>query len=194
MSVLLEAIIENNFDFEASHTFAKHILKKLKELNFPHSINYDGSIDDSEYQYYINETDGGIFSIDIETPTPYAFEIRKNTVVISSIYRYSSIYKDNTSIWFQQFRKQLFEISNLFNANELIFTSADVRALSFYLDLIYNNKPYAFIKENLIEKFGKPVTEYKNLSDGILDYDYVNEWFLENFTDLNNNSPTPLSR
>lgn len=30
MSVLLKAIIENNIGFEASHTFAVHILKKLK--------------------------------------------------------------------------------------------------------------------------------------------------------------------
>ena len=184
MSVSLQALIENNIGFEANHTFAKQILQKIKELNFPAAINHDGSKDDAEYQYFIDETKEGNFSIDIETPTPYAYEIRKNSVVISSIYRYSFIYESNTIDWFQRFRKDLFEIVTLFKAKELIFVSGNVKNLSFYIDDVYNNKSYTFIKEVLTKKFRSPITDYKSLNYDSLDYDNINEWFLETFHDL----------
>ena len=54
MSVILNIIMPNNYGFEHNELFAFQLLDKIKNLNFQHLLNYDGSIDNSPFEFSID--------------------------------------------------------------------------------------------------------------------------------------------
>lgn len=185
MSVNLNIIMPNNFGFEHNELFASHLLDKIKSLNFQHSLNYDGSIDNSSYEFYLESNPTHINesiitkSIEIETPTPYSFFVTEKGISISTIYRYSIIYENYKISWFNDFRNDILKIADLFNANEWFYMADNLAKISFFETDLMENLSYKQSKNNLLQTFGAPITDFKNLDYSKLNYDITTDWFLD---------------
>lgn len=185
MSVTLSIIMPNNYGFGHNELFASQLLDKIKVLNFLHSLNYDVSIDNSPYEFYLDSNPTHINesiitkSIEIETPTPYSFFVTENGISISSIYRYSIIYENYKISWFNDFRNDLLKIAALFNCTEWFYMADNLSKISIFETDLMENLSYQQSKNNLIQTFGAPITDFKNLDYSKFDYDVTTDWFLD---------------
>lgn len=185
MSVSLKIVMPNNYGFEHNELFASQLLDTIKNLNFQHSLNYDGSIDNSSYEFYLESNPTHINesiitkSIEIETPTPYSFFVTEKGISISTIYRYSIIYENYKISWFNDFRNDILKIADLFNANEWFYMADNLSKISFFETDLMENLSYKQSKNNLLQTFGAPITVFKNLDYSKLNYDITTDWFLD---------------
>lgn len=175
----------NNYGFEDNELFASQLLNKIKDLNFQTSLNHDGSMDNSPYEFYLDSNpthiNESIFTkfIEIETPTPYSFFVSEKGVSLSTFYKYSIIYENYKIDWFNDFRNDIIKIADLFNANEWFYMSDNLSKISIFDTDLMENLSYQESKNNLLQTFGVPITDFKNLDYTKLNYDVTTDWFLD---------------
>jgi len=175
----------NNYGFEHNELFASQLLAKIKNLDFQHSLNYDGSIDNSPFEFSIDARPTHIDEfvitkfIEIETPTSYSFFVSAKGVSISTFYKYSIIYENYKIDWFKDFRNDIIKIADLFNANEWFYMSDNLSKISIFDTDLMENLSYQESKNNLLQTFGVPITDFKNLDYTKLNYDVTTDWFLD---------------
>lgn len=175
----------NNYVFEHNELFASQLLNKIKVLNFQHSLNHDGSIDNSKYEFYLDTNPTHIKesiitkSIEIETPTPYSFFVSEKGVSISTIYKYSIIYENYKIDWFNDFRSDIIKIADLFNANEWFYMADNLSKISIFDTDLMENLSYQQSKNKLLQTFGAPITDFKKLDYSKFDYEVTTDWFLD---------------
>ncbi len=185
MSVTLNIIMPNNYGFEHNKLFASKLLDKIKNLKFQHSLNYDGSTDNSKYEFYLDTNPTHINesiitkSIEIETPTPYSFFVSEKGVSISTIYKYSIIYENYKIDWFNDFRNDILKIADLFISTEWFYMADNLSKISIFETDLMENLSYQQSKNNLLQTFGAPITDFKNLNYSKFDYDVTTDWFLD---------------
>ncbi len=185
MSVSLNIIMPNNYGFEHNENFSSQLIDNIKNLNLKNSLNHDGSVDNSPYEFYLGSSptqiDESIVtkSIEIETPTPYSFFVSAKGVSISTIYKYSIIYENYKIDWFNNFRNDILKIADLFNATEWFYMADNLSKISIFDTDLMENLSYQESKNNLIRTFGAPITDFKNLDYSKFDYDVTTDWFLD---------------
>lgn len=185
MSVSLNIIMPNNYGFEHNEIFATELLDKIKKLNFEKCRNYEGAIDNSPYEFFLDfcptHLDESIItkSIDIVTPTSYGFFVSEKGVSISTSNRYSFIYENYQNESFNDFRNDLIKIADLFNANEWFYMADNIAKIAIFETDLMENLSYQQSKENLLKKFGAPITDFKKLDYSNLDYEKTKDWFFD---------------
>ena len=185
MSVSLNIIMPNNYGFEHNEIFATELLDKIKKLNFEKCTNYADAIDNSPYEFFLDfcptHLDESIItkSIEIVTPTSYSFFVSEKGVSISTSNRYSFIYENYQNEWFNDFRNDILKIADLFNANEWFYMADNLSKISIFETDLMENLSYQQSKNNLLQTFGAPITDFKNLDYTKLNYDVTTDWFLD---------------
>jgi hypothetical protein len=175
----------NNFGFEHNDTFAIELLDKIKKLNFENCKNYAGAIDNSSYEFFLDfcptHLDESIItkSIEIVTPTSYSFFVSEKGVSISTSNRYSFIYENYQNEWFNDFRNDILKIADLFNATEWFYMADNLSKISIFETDLMENLSYQQSKNNLLQTFGAPITDFKNLDYTKFNYDVTTDWFLD---------------
>lgn len=158
------------------------ILSQLKGLNMKRAINYDGSIDNGEWEFRIDNLDEpDEVCVSFLSPCPISLEVYNGAAVISSIHRYSFLYYHYETNWFSDFRKNLFDVSQIIGATEGIF-SYDMS--KYVCDLVMMGLPYSEVKKQMIAELGAPITDYKQLVFRENEPYPPDEFFLERFEDL----------
>lgn len=184
MSVSLFAITNAKISGKETTEDWNNYLEKFKALNLAHAINYDGSIDDTKWNYWIDEkTEDTEFEVHYETPTPYAVTFYAKTGYISTIYRYQRLYEFVDLDWHQQFREDLWRILQIMGGTEVIFLG-HLDKLYLYEEMVITGEDYETVKAKMISEFGAPVTDYHKLDYWSLNYDNITEFFLDDFADF----------
>lgn len=141
-----------------------------------------------DWSYYLEkEDDMGIpyFSIWFDGPYAYFPIMFPNICYIGTIYRYSTLYRVFLDEWVDSFRKNIYNIVTAVGGTEAIFVADNAcNKLDGYLQMAWVNTPYETIKAEMIEEFGKPVTDYSLLDFNKLDYRNITEFILDDFNDL----------
>ncbi|MBK8368916.1 MAG: hypothetical protein IPL10_16410 [Bacteroidetes bacterium] len=136
MSVNLNIIMPNNYGFAHNEKFVSQLIGNIKNLNFKNSLNHDGSIDNSPFEFYLESRPTHINDlsyykfIEIETPTPYSFFVTEKGISISTIYKYSIISENYKTSWFKDFRNDILKIADLFNATEWFYMADNLSKIS----------------------------------------------------------------
>ena len=89
------------------------------------------------------------------------------------------IYENYQIDWFNDFRNDIIKIANLFNANEWFYMADNIAKIAIFETDLMENLSYQQSKENLLKKFGAPVTDLKKLDYSKLDYEKTKDWFLD---------------
>jgi hypothetical protein len=166
------------------------ILDALKKLNLEKCsyINENKEIikETGEWYYQILDEEEMPYNICFEGPFNYWPDLYGNIGIISTIYRYSLLYKIYSYDWFETFRKDLFNIVKIMGGTEVIYLADNgCDKLATYLEcMAWENMPYKEIKQKMIEQFGQPITEYSKLNVEALSYESIKEFFLDDFADL----------
>lgn len=175
-------------------------LQKLKDLNLEHTslITADSSFLKSEgdWEYEFPELydtkssllfDNGIGEI-ISFFSPFVFNITvyPNCIVLSTTYKYRFLYEDEKPDFFQKFRKDVFDIINIFGGAEIIYLADNgCDKLGTYLETkIWEGVSYNEVKKNMIASNLPFVSDYKKLKLKDLSYGNITEVVFDNFKDL----------
>lgn len=108
------------------------------------------------------------------------------------IYKYRLLYEIYEFDWFASFRNDLYNIVKIIGGTEVIYLADNAcDKLSRYLEcMAWENFPYEEIKQKMIQEFGHPVTDYSKLNYDTLTYRKIEEFFLDDFSDLKQNEKT----
>lgn len=194
MGTSLFAIANHTYSFENLEETAKNVLAEIEKLNLNVSFfinaQNEKEYDDGEHSYYIRDftKDKDAYPpvcIEIESPSNFSFTLYESCIEIYTIYRYALIYKNYKIDWFQDFRKDLYRILQIFGGNEIIYLADNSSSLSKYLEgMVFEGISYDEVKAALIQDFGAPVTDYSKLDYETLEYRNLKEFFLDDFRDL----------
>lgn len=178
-------------------------LKQLKELNFD-TIGVAGVgklTGEWEYELPLKYEPENDYEIQDESAEeiicflgPFVFNVYvyENCLLLSTIYKYRFLYKDSGSYqsdYLYQFRTEILEILNIFNAEKEIIYLADngCDKLSNFLEgQVWEGVSYEEVKQNMIDS-GIPFTkDYDSLDYGKLSYSNIFEYVYDDFEDIFN--------
>ncbi|HLP51251.1 MAG TPA: hypothetical protein VK154_10235 [Chitinophagales bacterium] len=187
MSVILTAACSHNLDMSNLAGAARQSYSLLNSLAFiKQNKNYfhrgaggwryriDNDSTDNDDKGYIPlpdiyfENDRSTFSL---TFYPHCVEIGTG-------YRYWNIYKDQQPEWFNDFRRELRDIINLFGATEVIYLPDNAHFLEIYFDKV-SGLSYNQLKQIMQVELGDPVTDFAKL-----DVKLHRQYFLDTFSDM----------
>ena len=190
MSTILIPICNHNISFANIDEAARHILQGLQLLNFEKAfhVNAHNQIlqETGEWNYEIlKEEEDAPLRIEFGGPFAYFPTVYEQCAEIGTIYRYSLIYKNYMLDWFQQFRRNIFQIVRLLGGSEVIYLADNNNKLAeYYEGMVIEGVAYDNIKNLLIQEFGNPVTNFKELDYASLEYSALKEFFLDEFLDF----------
>jgi hypothetical protein len=109
-----------------------------------------------------------------------------NIGVLYTIYKYRLLYEVYGFDWFESFRSDLYRIVKIIGGTEVIYLADNAcDKLSTYLEcMAWEDVPYEEIKQKMLQEFGQPVTDYSKLNYNTLTYQKIDEFFLDDFSDL----------
>lgn len=151
------------------------------------NANHEYVEETGSWEYFIElEGKNTPFNVEFEGPHAIFPRLYSNIGVISTIYRFSLLYENYTLHWFNIFRTELYKVVKAIGGTEVIYVADNsCGKISKYLEsMAWENVPYEVIKERMIQEFGPPVTDYSKLDYGTLSYENINEFFLDDFSDL----------
>ncbi|MFV0346577.1 MAG: hypothetical protein ACK5IQ_10085 [Bacteroidales bacterium] len=161
------------------------IMNKLIALDMKRAINFDGSVDNNDWEYYIIDDKHSPVRVEYDSPCPIDLSLSKSVGILSTIYRYYQIYEIYGYGWLDSFRQDLYNVVKIAGGTEIIYLpDSYVPQFAGYFDMAYDGEPYDLIKQKLIEEFGQPATDYSKLDSEKLDYDAITEFILDDFADL----------
>ena len=84
------------------------------------------------------------------------------------------------------FRLSVFNVVKAIGGTEVIYLADNAcDKLSSYLELrAFENVPYEDIKRDMIAVFGPAKRDYSLLNEDLLNYESINEFFIDDFEDL----------
>lgn len=167
------------------------ILKKLKNLKLT-TTSYRNAKNETikesgDWSYELfDEHEYLPFSIEFSGPFSLTPVLYKDSCLIESIYRYSLLYQIYNLDWFKEFRQDLFQIILTIGGTEAIYLADNgCDKLCYFLDnMVTQGISYEEIKSKMIMQLGQPVADYSKLDYEKLDYKKINEFFLDDFKDL----------
>lgn len=126
------------------------------------------------------------FNVAFSGPFHIQPNLYSNIGVIYTIYKYRLLYEIYDFDWFASFRHDLYNIVKIIGGTEVIYLADNAcDKLSYYLEcMAWENVPYEDIKEKMLQEFGKPITDYSKLNYDRLTYRKIDEFFLDDFSDL----------
>ncbi|WP_282030572.1 hypothetical protein [Winogradskyella eximia] len=141
---------------------------------------------DARPWYYETTNENGFLEIYFNGGSPYDITLMPNLGYISFLLKYKELYGLHKSSHLTKFRKELYQIVNLFGGSEVIFLADNgCDKLSHYLELMaWENIPYQEIKELMIKDLGKPITDYALLNESKISYEHITEFVLDDFLDI----------
>lgn len=192
-----------NLHILGKHTFQKEITpERIAKLALKILNNFQikfklGKDDDIEIKFFPDFKEPKIDLYIHHLGNGSHLEIYKNTFIIQSYYRYHNyVYKTKAGTYdteyFADFRKDVYEIMQFFNAQEVIYLCDNGRILSEFLYLAEDGLTYEDIYKALIKKFGEPITNLNKIKDSSEKYDnYAPDYLMEKFKDdfLNPENP-----
>jgi hypothetical protein len=183
MGISLCAITNVSQTESISEILAEKILTQLKTVKLDHAQNVDGSYDTEGWSYILPDH-LEIPVIEFNSGFNFSPCVYQHSIEIGCIARYSLVYWNYKHNSFQKFREELYSIVKVLGGTEVIYCPDSILQLSFCLDEILEGGSYHDFKNNLILKFGNPVTDFAKL-----DYDQfcekeIAEFFLDTFDDL----------
>jgi len=189
MSTSLYAITNSKFTGNETEKDWNQILVKLKSLNWERTYRYSKGKyvqESGDWSYSMNDNPELSFLAEFDGPFQFCPVIYSNIGLIHSIAHYSYIYQFQDINSFNQFRVHLYKIVQIMGGTEVIFLADNAcdKLCHFLESMAIENVPYEEIKEKMIVEFGNPVTDYSKLDDNKLDYRNINEFMLDDFTDL----------
>lgn len=81
--------------------------------------------------------------------------------------------------FFNDFRNDKLKLATLFNCNEWFYMANNLSKISIFDADLMENLFYQESKNNLLQTFRNPITNFKSLDYTKLDYDVTTEWFLD---------------
>ncbi len=189
MSTTLYAITNTKLNLDCKNEQAKLILEKLEQLNFETTKYYDEQGDLVQeiggWKYCFDDNNGEHEELELYGKYSIQPSLYPHCSLIHTIYRYSLIYQNYSLEWFTQFRNELYQTVKAIGGTEIIYLP-DQRSdkLCKYFGMFFDNKTYEEIKSKMIDEFKLPVTDYKLLNYEKLEYVSINEFFLDDFSDL----------
>ena len=151
------------------------------------NLELDPRPNDNEWKMF-QYNDPDYFSIEFETPLLFEPCFMIGVGEIGTFYRYSLMYSFSewTDEQFDSFRLNMFNTMKIMGGTEVIYL-ADQGDLGSCFNMCLSDESgsyYNDIKQALIKKYGKPVTNYRNLDPYYLDYYKITEFILDDFSDL----------
>lgn len=193
MSTSLYILTNSKLKGDETSADFDNILSKLKELKLG-KTSYVGSKGNliqeiGDWSYEIEEDNEEleiIYNVSFNGPFSCTPNLYSNIGIIWTIYKYRLIYEIQEIYWFDEFRNEIFEIVKIMGGSEIIYVADNAcDKLSGYLEgMAFNNISYDEIKELMIKEFGQPIKQYNQLDYHKLNYNNINEFFLDDFSDL----------
>ena len=136
--------------------------------------------------FEIEEEEDFPFNVNFDGPFPILPTLYSNIGLISTIYRYDLLYKIHSLDWFESFRNDLYNIVKIIGGTEVIYLADNAcDKLSIFSEgMAVENVPYEDIKAKMLQEFGQPVKDYSELNYDTLTYQKIDEFFLDDFSDL----------
>lgn len=191
MSTTLYLITNSKLSGKESHKDWEQIVHELNQLNMD-TTSYLNAQNErvkehGDWSYRIEDKDEDFpFNVDFNGPFHIQPTLYTNIGVIFTIYKYRFLYEIYGFDWLDSFRNDLYNIVKIIGGTEVIFLADNgCDKLSTFLEgMAWENHPYEDIKEKMTEAFGQPVTDYSKLNFDTLTYSKINEFFLDDFSDL----------
>lgn len=144
-----------------------------------------------DYEIEVEEEDLP-FNVDFCGPFHIQPRLYSKIGVIYTIYKYRLLYEIYDFDWFASFRNDLYNIVKIIGGTEVIYLADNAcNKLSTYLEcMAWENVPYEEIKQKMLQEFGQPVTDYSKLNYDTLTYQKIEEFFLDDFSDLKQKEKT----
>jgi len=165
-----------------------HELTQL-QMNTTSYINAKNEIikEYGNWSYELELEEEGIpIIVDFHGPFHIQPMLYSNIGVIYTIYKYRFLYEVYGSDWFESFRSDLYRIVKIIGGTEVIYLADNgCDKLATYLEcMAWEDLPYEEIKQKMLQEFGQPVTDYSKLNYDTLTYRKIDEFFLDDFSDL----------
>jgi hypothetical protein len=165
------------------------ILDKLKSINLEKTLTVENDElirKNCEWSYDMNIDPEYTFLVDFNGPFQFNPIIFSNIGIICTNLNYGILYHSQELSTFNAYRRYLYDVVRVFGGTEVIFLAYEgCDQLSNILDkLAFDNVPYEVIKEEMILRFGNPVTDYNKLDADKLNFENITEFILDDFSDL----------
>ena len=194
MSTSLYAISNIRTPENPSFQYLKEKTEALNAFNFGNTFktysNENGKLitkTDARSWYHETTNENGFLEIYFNGGSSYDITLMPNVGYISFLLKYKELYGLYKNSYLTKFRKELYQIVNLFGGSEVIFLADNgCDKLSYYLELMaWVNIPYQEIKEQMINDLGKPITNYVLLNESKISYKHITEFVMDDFLDIN---------
>ena len=175
-------------------------LKKLKGLNLGHTsfitadTTFLKSEGDWEYEFPELYDENGSILEDNETeeiihfysPFVFAVTVFPNCLIVSTIYKYRFLYEDEKPYFFERFRRNLFDIINIFGGTEIIYLADNAcDKLGSYLECeVWEGVSYNTVKKDMVSKKIPFVSAYDKTSSKAMSYSNITEIVFDDFKDI----------
>lgn len=137
----------------------------------------------------INEDSNGHHAVCFEGPMPLWIMLFPKLGTIDTTYRFRHLYEfgdvsyeKHSRTW--EFRKNVFDIISLFGGTEIIYVTDDRYPKINYFYEMFSGVPYEDIKAELIQTFGPPISDYRELNIDLYEPYDLKEFFLDDFADI----------
>lgn len=185
MSVILNLLTNSKLPDAGRRKHIISISKKLNELRLPASSMENRF---SQWDFQIekeNKEEETLYNVSFEGHSSIFPTLYATVGIISTLYRYGYLYKNKQLEWFEKFRNELFLIVKSIGGTEVIYVADNLYdKLTGYFYMALDNEPYEIIKEKMIKEMGEPVRDYSKLNYESFDSQNINEFFLDDFSDL----------
>ncbi|HPI41733.1 MAG TPA: hypothetical protein PLJ21_13065 [Pseudobdellovibrionaceae bacterium] len=181
------------WDFGNVTNQAEIIIAKLKEYPFHRAINHDGVTEcegDWSYEIHYCEEDPGVpyapwMELHITGPFCIFPTIRNNNIELSYFYRYWYIAELTMAEWYEQFRREQFEVCRILGITEVCYLADQSHITGGICQgSVWMNWPYERIKERLFE-IGPPTPREQAVSYTSYESNGEKEqWFMDDFADI----------
>lgn len=138
------------------------------------------------WSFEIEEEGNYPFNVNFVGPFPILPTLYSNIGLIYTIYRYNLLYENHSLDWFESFRNDLYNIVKIIGGTEVIYLADNAcDKLSIFSEgMAVENAPYEDIKAKMLQEFGQAVKDYSKLYYDKLSYQKIDEFFLDDFSDL----------
>ncbi|WP_304144572.1 hypothetical protein [Mesoflavibacter zeaxanthinifaciens] len=193
MSTSLYAISNIRTPENPSFQYLKEKTEALNAFNFGNTFktysNENGKLitkTDAGSWYHESTNENGFLEISFNGGSSYDITLMPNLGYISFLLKYKELYGLYKDSYLTKFRKELYQIVNLFGGSEVIFLADNgCDKLSYYLELMaWKNIPYQEIKQQMINDLGKPITNYTLLNESKISYKHITEFVMDDFLDI----------
>ncbi len=136
----------------------------------------------------INEDSNGHHLVVLDGPSN-TINLYPDLGFMGTSYSFSHLYEfgqeayDSGSILWKE-RKSIYDLISLFGGTEVIYVADDRYPKITYLEELYAGMPYETIKSQLLQLFGPPVTDYRDLNEDMYNPYDLKEFFLDDFADI----------